>query len=92
MPRTARLALAWAEPPADAALRRAVALLADAFARRWTPAQAAALVAALAPDPPSQAGIAAGLGVAQQVVARHLRAAGFQALEAALVAFEQDRQ
>lgn len=88
MRRSARLALAWAEPPPDAALRRALALLADEIARRWTPVQAAALVAALQPAPPIQTALAAELGISQQMVAKHLAAGGHGALLAALDAVE----
>jgi hypothetical protein len=88
MGRSRRLALAWAVPPACAGERRALVALVDEIARRWTPAQARVLRAALQPEPPAQTELAAALGVAQQTVARHLRAAGAGALAGALDALE----
>jgi hypothetical protein len=88
MGRARRLTLAWAAPPPCAAECRAVVALADEITRRWTPAQARVLRAALQPDAPSQLEMASAHGVAQQTVARHLRAAGSGALLQALEALE----
>ena len=89
MRRSARLAIGWQDPPADAAKVRAIVALADEIARRWTPAQASVLVGSLTPDDGrSQGEVAATLSVSQQMVAKHLRAAGNPALEVALAALE----
>jgi hypothetical protein len=88
MGRSRRLALAWSAPPASAAERRAVVALVDEIARRWTPAQGRVLSAALQPEAPVQTELAVALGVAQQTVARHIRAAGAGAIADALDALE----
>ncbi len=66
MARGRELAFAGDVPGAAAA----VAVLADALSRRWSVAQARVMSALLAPDSPSQAAIADGLGISQQAVAK----------------------
>ncbi len=88
MGRARRLTMAWAAPPSSASERRAIVALVDEIARRWTPAQARVLRAALQPDAPSQLEMASTFGVAQQTVARHLRTAGAGPLLQAIDAFE----
>jgi alkanesulfonate monooxygenase SsuD/methylene tetrahydromethanopterin reductase-like flavin-dependent oxidoreductase (luciferase family) len=89
MHRSARLAVGWQDPPADADKVAAIVALLDTLSRRWTPAQARVLVATLPPAAPTQAEVAAGLGISQQMVAKHLRAAGDPAVETALAALEK---
>lgn len=88
MGRGRRLALARAEPGPCAAVEAAVAALCDEIAGRWTERQAAVLARALVPGSGTQAALAAEIGVSQQMIAKHLGAAGAAALEAALAAFE----
>lgn len=69
-------------------LAPALVALCDARAQDWTVAQARVLLRALLPEAPTQAATAQELGIKQQSVADHLDAAGFWALEEALLAFE----
>lgn len=92
MPRAARLAPGWAEradPGAAAGPLRGVWALADEVSRRWTPAQAGVMALWLPPGAATQAAIAGRLGVSQQTVADHWRAAGGWAVEAALAGVEE---
>ena len=66
----------------------AAARLADALSRRWTSAQAAALLPLLAPDQPTRAEVGAVLGITRQAVDKAVRAAGLPAIEDALRAIE----
>lgn len=88
MPAATQLAIGWETPPPDAALAGAVVALADALSRRWTPAQAEALVVTLAPGEAAQRSIGARQGVSQQAIAKRLRGAGDWALQQALAALE----
>jgi hypothetical protein len=88
MRRSARLALAWADPPARAAEVEAIVALIDEIARRWTPAQAEVLTRSLVPGGAVQSAVAGELGVSQQMVAKHLRSAGEPAVAQALAAIE----
>ncbi|SHH24339.1 hypothetical protein [Marivita hallyeonensis] len=69
--------------------RHAAAILADHVAQGWTPTQARAIAAALAPNAPTQSVIAKDLGVSRQSVNQTLKAAGYSALTAALAAIEE---
>lgn len=67
----------------------AATILADALSRQWTPAQAAAILPALAPAAPAtQAEIADRLGKSRQAVTKALRAGGMDYLSLALKAIE----
>jgi hypothetical protein len=88
MPAAAQLAIDWEEAPPDAALTSAVFALTDALSRRWTQAQAEALIVTLAPGSASQHAIGAQAGVSQQAIAKRLRGAGDWALQRALAALE----
>lgn len=66
----------------------AVVDLADWIAARWSREQAEAVAMALDPAGPAQAEIAERLGISRQAVQARLAGAGFQALGAALAAFE----
>lgn len=91
MPAAAQFAIGWEAPPPDSVLEGAVIALTDALSRRWTPAQAEALVATLSPGAPAQRTIGAEQGVSQQAIAKRLRGAGDWALQRALAAFEDPR-
>jgi hypothetical protein len=88
MARPARLAIGWDEPPACAGPVAAIVGLVDAISARWTPAQAAAIAPALAPERATQATVAARLGITQQTVAQHMRAGSEWAVLGALAAVE----
>lgn len=62
--------------------------LADHISRGWTPPQAAAILRRLAPGQPSATEIAGALGKSRQAVTKALRAAGIEAIAAALIAIE----
>ena len=66
----------------------AAARLADHIAQGWTPAQARALAEQLPPGAGTRAEAAARLGISRQAVDQALWAAGFPAVEAALMALE----
>lgn len=84
-----RLAIAWEHPPGEAPLIQAIFALADEISRNWTPGQAKVFARLLVEDPrSSQERLAAGLGITQQSVARHLARGGGWALEEALRAVE----
>ena len=68
--------------------RRAVLTLAHHSARRWSREQAEAMVAALAPAPPTQDQIAKDIKITRQAVQSRLRSAGLVVLAPALAAFE----
>lgn len=86
--RAHRLAVAWETPPECADSICAVFALADEIAGRWTPRQADVMVHALQPDTPTQEMVAREIGVTQQMVAKHLSAAGERPLRIALRALE----
>lgn len=88
MPAAAQLAIDWEEAPPEAAVTGAVVVLADALSRRWTAAQAEALIVTLTPGSAAQRAIAAQQGVTQQAIAKRLRGAGDWALQRALAALE----
>jgi len=67
---------------------RAAFHLADALSRGWTEAQAAAISGLLSPDAPTQAEVAKGLKISKQSVQQVSDATEFDAIEAALLAFE----
>lgn len=67
---------------------RAAFHLADALSRGWTEAQAAAIAGLLHPDAPTQADVARTLQIAKQAVQQVADATEFDAVEAALLAFE----
>ena len=58
--------------------------LADHISQNWTKAQAAAMVHALTPNPPTRAEIGRALGKSRQAVDQALTAAGYPALSDAL--------
>lgn len=85
--RRGRRIVLWPEgarPPAPV-----IFTLADALAQRWTRVQAEVLAQALPPDAATQSEIARRLGTTQQNVAARLDAAGFRALEEAMLALER---
>lgn len=86
--RLSRLAVAWDTPPACADLIGAIYALADEIARRWTPRQAIVVAHALQPKAEAQEAIAREIGVSQQMVAKHLSAAGERPLRLALRVLE----
>lgn len=68
----------------------AVARLADHISTGWTPAQAAAMYLALAPEPQTRAEIGDALGKSRQAVDQALSAAGYKALSDALKLIENE--
>lgn len=88
MARSQQFAVAWADPPAGAALTGAVFALADEISRLWTPKQAELLIGSLSPGDESQEVLAARHGVTQQAVAKLLGRGGEWALRRALAAVE----
>jgi hypothetical protein len=88
MERQARLAVAWSQPVPCARSVAVAFALADQISRGWTARQAAVLMHALPPASPSQEVMAGKLHIKQQVVARHLAAAGHWALQRAVEAME----
>jgi len=83
-----QFSVAWADPPADAALIGAVFALADEISRLWTARQAETLIETLAPGDAAQREIAGKRGVSQQAIAKRLSAGGDWALQRALAAVE----
>lgn len=88
MGRVPQFAVAWAEPPAGAALIGAIFVLADEVSRLWTPRQAEVLVETLAPGDAAQRELADRHGVTQQAIAKRLSSSGDWALQRALSAIE----
>jgi len=85
LPRNRRLAVA---PVPGLPLAPALVALCDALSLGWTKAQGAAVLRALAPEPPSQQIIAEALAITQQSVFNRLDAARFWAIETAVEAYE----
>jgi hypothetical protein len=83
--RAARLAI---DGTAITPLHRAIVALLDERSTRWTPEQARAIALALAPAEPTQAEIAATLGISAQAVNYRLAGAGWNALRQAVSAWE----
>jgi hypothetical protein len=90
MARAQQLAVAWAAPPAAAAVVGAVFALADEISRLWTPRQAEVLVETLSPGDEPQETLAAQHGVSQQAIAKRLSGGGEWALRRALAALEAE--
>lgn len=84
-----RFAVAWTDPPPDAALLRAVFALTDEVSRNWTPGQSRVFARLLLERRrPSQAALARDLDITQQAVAAHLAGGGDWAMQEALRAVE----
>jgi hypothetical protein len=90
MARAQQFAIAWAEPPAGAAVIGAVFALSDEISRLWTARQAEVLVETLSPGEELQEALAAQRGVSQQAIAKRLSAGGDWALQRALAALEAE--
>lgn len=88
MARAQQFAVAWADPPAAAAVIGAVFALADEVSRLWTAKQAEFLIETLSPGDEKQERLAAQRGVSQQAVAKHLSRGSDWALQRALAAVE----
>lgn len=88
MPRVQQLAIAWAAPPAEAAIVGAVFALCDEISRLWTPRQAEVLIESLSPGDEPQEALAAQHGISQQAIAKRLSGGGDWALRRALAAVE----
>lgn len=88
MSRPEQFAVAWADPPASAALTVAVFALTDEISRLWTERQAETLIETLAPGDAAQREIADRRGVSQQAIAKRLSAGGDWAIQKALAAVE----
>ena len=86
--RAARLAI---DGTAITPLHRAIVALLDERSTRWTPEQARAIALALAPSEPTQAEIAATLGISAQAVNYRLAGAGWNALRQAVSAWEENQ-
>lgn len=90
MPRVQQLAVAWASPPAGAAVIGAVFALCDEISRLWTPPQAEVLIESLSPGDEPQEALAAQRGISQQAIAKRLSGGGDWALRRALAAVEAE--
>ncbi len=69
----------------------ATLILAAEISRGWTQAQARAILPMLAPDPPTQAEVAARHGITRPAIYRALTGGGFPALSRAIAALEKTR-
>lgn len=85
MPRGARWAISG---PSVTRQIEAVFTLCEELSRGWTPPQAAVLREVLPPGSGTQAEIGLHLGISQQMVAKHLAASGFRALDLAITVME----
>ena len=72
-------------------LHRAIVALLDERSARWTPEQARAVALALDPAEPTQAAVAASLGISAQAVNYRLAGAGWNALRQAVSAWEENQ-
>lgn len=84
MPRSQRWVMAGDLPPWQPALLT----LAEWHASRWSREQAEAVAALLPPDTPTQATVAADLGITRQALQARLSGAGLAAWRPALAAYE----